>query len=323
MIIPRQCKPLFCLRNFVLGLLVSTTVGASAQDWKLLAPATFPAPRGYLAMTYDGASHNVIVFGGFDGSGYLNDTWLFDGKKWTKVSTATPPTRRANAQMAYDEVTQQVVLFGGYNGRQWLGDTWLWDGASLTWTQANPLHSPPGVTGPMLFTDPNGHADKFGGFDGHRYDGTFWRWRGTDWKQLHPQTIPFARSSAAVALNPVLNQVVLFGGLADVNPFNTWTYDGTTWTMESLNRQPPLVYSGSAAFDGVRSVILFGGGSGGSDQNSTWAWTGSRWKRLFPMHVPPAREGEGFVYDPNLGHAVLFGGINGNTFMNDTWEFTP
>jgi hypothetical protein len=69
------------------------------------------------------------------------------------------PPGRAAAQMAYDRVTRKVILFGGFSGRQYLGDTWLWDGNALRWTRAAPIHSPPAVTGPMVFTDPNGHVD--------------------------------------------------------------------------------------------------------------------------------------------------------------------
>ena len=212
----------------VLALLTFDVTSARAQNWKLLSPGNFPSPRSYLSMTYDGVTHKVILFGGFSAKGYLNDTWLFDGTSWKKVKTQAAPPVRTNAQMAYDEVSQKVIVFGGYNGNSFLGDTWVWDGASLSWTEAHPLHSPPAVTGPMLFTDQKGHADKFGGYDGNFYDATFWRWSGGTWKRLHPSMVPYARSIATVGFNPSLNQVVLFGGLAAVNPVNTWTYDGAT-----------------------------------------------------------------------------------------------
>src|SRR5215217_5892811 len=86
----------------------------------------------------------------------------------------------------------------GFNGT-YLSDTWLWDGSNLVWTQATPQHHPSAVTGPMLFADPNGRADLFGGFDGQFYQLTMWQWVGSDWTQLFPQTVPFARASAAVA----------------------------------------------------------------------------------------------------------------------------
>jgi len=295
-------------------------------NWVQLSSATSPPARSYLAMTYDPASGKIVMFGGFDGTGYLNDTWTFDGVSWTLVATDTPPPARAAAQMAYDGVTRQVVLFGGYDGTNYLGDTWLWDGATSQWTQAAPAHHPTPVTGPMLFPDPNGRVDLFGGFDGHFYQLAMWQWTGSDWRRLFPATVPYARSSAAVATNPTIDQVVLFGGLADVNPNNTWTYDGTTWTLQSPRTQPLLVYAASAAFDpNINAVILFGGGSGGVDQNTTWRWFAARgsWKQVVTTQSPPPREGAGMAYLPALGRVIVFGGQDSETPLNDTWQFVP
>src|SRR6266542_4386825 len=41
-------------------------------------------------------------------------------------------------------------------------------------------------------------SDLFGGFDGQFYQLTMWQWNGSDWTQLSPSTVPFARASAAV-----------------------------------------------------------------------------------------------------------------------------
>jgi hypothetical protein len=308
-----------------IGLAATVDLPDSAT-WVQLSPATSPPARSYLAMTYDAASGRVIVFGGFDGSGYLNDTWVFDGITWTQVATETPPPARAAAQMAYDGVTHQVVLFGGYDGSNYLGDTWLWDGTASQWTQAAPVHHPTPVTGPMLFPDPNGRVDLFGGFDGHFYQLAMWQWSRSDWKRLSPATVPYARSSAAVTTNPIIDQVVLFGGLADVNPNNTWTYGGNTWTLQSPATQPPLVYAASTAFDPrISAAILFGGGSGGIDQNTTWRWFAPRadWREVLTTQSPPPREGAGMTYLPSLGHVIIFGGQNGEIPLNDTWQFVP
>ena len=133
----------------------------SFPDWIELSPTNSPPARSALAMTYDPVSGKTIAFGGFDGTGYLNDTWSFDGTTWTHIATQSAPPARAAAQMTYDSVVQKVVLFGGFDGTHYLGDTWLWDGSTLQWTQATPAHHPPAVTGPMLFPDPNGRADRF------------------------------------------------------------------------------------------------------------------------------------------------------------------
>ena len=298
----------------------------AAQDWIELSPNGPPPARSYLAMTYDPVSGKIIAFGGLDATGYLNDTWSFDGTSWTQIATKSAPPPRSAAQMTYDSVAQKVVLFGGYDGTNYLGDTWLWDGTTLQWTQATPAHQPTPVTGPMLFPDPNGRADLFGGFDGQFYQLTMWQWNGSDWTQLFPPTVPFARSLAAVATNTSTGQVVMFGGLADLNPNNTWTYDGTTWTLQSPAVQPLLVYAASAAFDpGQQGVVLFGGGSGGVDQNTTWLWdqVGATWTQLFTAHSPPAREGAGMTYDTALDRVILFGGQDNNGYFNDTWEIIP
>lgn len=307
----------------LIALVVASDVIADplSSTWIQLSPTRSPTPRGYLAMTYDAASGKVIAFGGFNRNGYLNDTWSFDGTTWTRVNTAIAPTPRANAQMAYDRPTHKVVLFGGYDGTQYLGDTWLWDGNASTWTRATPAHSPTAVTGPMVFPDPTGRVDEFGGFDGHFYQLGMWQWRGTGWARLHPAMVPYARSSAAVGANTFANQVVMFGGLADVNPINTWTYDGTTWTMQSPSNQPAWVYASSSVFDpNVRGVVTFGGGSGGVDQNTTWVWRGSNWHQLLTSQSPGPREGAGIAYASTLHRVIIFGGQAGNRVLNDTWQ---
>ena len=292
-------------------------------QWVQLSPAVSPSPRSYMSMAYDALTGKTIMFGGFDGTSYLNDTWIFDGTNWTQVTTPVAPSARVNMQMAFDLPSRRIVLFGGYNGR-YLGDTWIWDSETLQWTQAAPAHSPPAVTGPMLFNDPNGSVDVFGGFDGHFYQLTMWQWTGSDWNQLSMPEVPYARSSAAVGLNPFTREVVMFGGLADVNPINTWTYNRRTWKLQSPAEQPLLVYGPSTAFDlNLKSVILFGGASGGYAQNTTWRWSGSTWNQLHATQAPPRREGAGISYDPTAGHLVIFGGQSGNTFLGDTWELVP
>ncbi|MGH8095397.1 MAG: Kelch repeat-containing protein [Chthoniobacterales bacterium] len=323
--IANRLKSLF-VTSYLLPLLVLVGPSASGSTltWTQLSPAVSPPARSYLAMTYDIASRKVVLFGGFGGTGYLNDTWTFDGTTWTEVATPIAPSARANAQMAYDHHTHQVVLFGGYNGKEDLGDTWLWDGRISTWTQAFPASAPKAVTGPMVLTDLDGRVDLFGGFDGNLYQGTMWRWSGSDWKVVRVSMAPYARSSAGVGVNYSAKQIVMFGGLGDVNLDNTWTYDGQTWTMESPPTQPLLVYASSTTFDpNLNTVILFGGGSGGVDQNTTWSWTGSNWEELFPTQSPGPRESAGIAYDQDLGRTIIFGGQDRGALLGDTWELTP
>src|ERR1041385_6606815 len=154
--ITRTCCSIF------LAVVSATTFAAPTATWTELSPAGSPPARSYLAMTYDAVSGKIIMFGGWNGRRYLNDTWTFDGTTWTHLHTRGAPLARAAAQMAYDAVSRQVVLFGGFNGRNYLGDTWIFDGNTSSWRRARTTQSPTPVTSPMLFTDPNGHADVYG-----------------------------------------------------------------------------------------------------------------------------------------------------------------
>ena len=42
-------------------------------------------------MTYDKASGKILLFGGFGATGYLNDTWTFDGTSCQQVTTPIAP----------------------------------------------------------------------------------------------------------------------------------------------------------------------------------------------------------------------------------------
>jgi Galactose oxidase, central domain len=301
---------------------------APSPTWTELDLSFAPSARLAASMAFDPVSGKLILFGGFDGNKFLSDTWTFDGQSWTKVAVAQPPHGRTVAGMAYDAVSKKVVLFGGWMGTAVLGDTWLWDGATMTWTRAHPLHSPLAAAGVLLFRDPNGAVDEFGGWDPHHnpklYYGDMWQWNGSDWVQLHPPTVPYARAYATVGVNEITNQVVMFGGLTEnIDSRNTWVYDGVTWTMQPHQLQPPDVAYGAAMFSqAFNGVVQFGGTAAGISKSSSWLWVGYAWK-LLPITGPPLpRWGAASAYDPLLGHAVLFGGAYRGTVLNDTWELT-
>src|SRR5262249_52571407 len=126
----------------------SGTSDAPILTWKKVRPAVQLPARTFFASTFDPISNKVLVFGGSDASGQLDETWTFDGETWTQVQTSVTPGARAAAAMAYDSATQKVVLFGGFAGFTLLNDTWLWDGATSTWTKANPQSVPIAATNP-------------------------------------------------------------------------------------------------------------------------------------------------------------------------------
>jgi hypothetical protein len=81
--------PCIELRRVALWLLLlAAATGTSAAGPAWLPPTTALAPhdRAGHALAYDAAHGTVVLFGGF-GSGYLGDTWVWNGTKWQLAST--------------------------------------------------------------------------------------------------------------------------------------------------------------------------------------------------------------------------------------------
>jgi hypothetical protein len=93
-------------------------------------------------MAYDAATGTVVLFGGLNPAGLLDDTWTWDGTTWTKQAPAAHQSPRYIASMAYDAATGTVVLFGGYDTTTdcLFDGTWTWDGT--TWTKQAPAGPP-------------------------------------------------------------------------------------------------------------------------------------------------------------------------------------
>ncbi len=92
-----------------------------------------PAPRYAHAMTYDAARGVTVLFGGYTGTGSLNnETWEWDGTAWTQRLVGAPAARWQYA-MVYDETRTTVVLFGGMTTTTNSipnGEPWEWNGTS-------------------------------------------------------------------------------------------------------------------------------------------------------------------------------------------------
>jgi hypothetical protein len=318
---------LVSLIAFVLLCPLFVAAAEPSTVWLRIILPESPSPRADAAMAYDPISKKIVLFGGFDATSQLNDTWIWDGAQWTQINTPVAPSGRAGAGMAFDRVTGQVVLFAGFDGTNYLQDTWLWDGATSTWTQASPVASPAPATGPSLFTDPvNGHVDTFGGFNiTTRYASSTWQWTGSTWSEIPTPTSPSGRGSAQAVYDPVHKYVVMYGGIADFDPNNTWTFDGSNWTQQNPTTRPAGLMFSSGAFDPVLGqVVLFGGWGGVNavDLNNTWAWDGSNWVLLKPKHSPSPREFVQMAYDEASHQLISFGGLEivPKVLLNGTWK---
>ena len=310
-------KPLLAA---VIALAMTAAQPTLAANWKQLSPPKSPPGRSLFAMTYDPVSKKVIIFGGLGAISNLNDTWAFDGTTWTKLNTTGAPSPRNGVTMAYDRATKKLVMFGGFSGTTYLADTWTFDGATSTWTQVNMPTPPPRATGTMLFTDPvSGRAIMFGGYDASKpvpvYSVTY-QWTGTNWKKLHPATIPIPRAWGIATQNPPQHNVVMTGGSGDtIRTDNTWLWDGTNWTnVFPATQVEQLVDAGYAYDPAAKAVVVFGGIA------ETWEWDGTTWVQVVPATSPSPRDGAEIASDPISRQTILFGGADATGALSETWQ---
>jgi hypothetical protein len=237
-----------------------------------------------MATTKTGA----ILFGGWDTSEDLADTWLFTGTQWQSLPT-TDSGPLARSQHALATLGDQVVLFGGvFNGAAAIGDTWTFTDNNWTWNSA---------TGPVkrrahAMTGLPSQVVLFGGLDDAGDPlGDTWTFNGGSWTEIDTLVdgatwvSPTPRSGHAMA---TLNgKAVLFGGdYHGISQGDTWTFDGSSWT--SIGGEAPAARSGHVMATLGGEVVLYGGTSSATGPlNDVWTFDDQGWHK-FPGETPAA-----------------------------------
>jgi hypothetical protein len=308
----------FLLTAFACLLPLAAHAQTFLPNWVEKSPTTKPVPRNGHAMTYDCGHSQVVLFGGYAVSGYLNDTWVWNGTAWTQQSPAASPPAREFAALAYDPMHSEIVLFGGSGASGILNDTWVWNGT--TWTQMHPATSPPArFLHAMAYDSVHGQTVLFGGHSSTSTLNDTWTWDGSNWTQQTPANSPSARFAHSLS-SQLHNQVYLFGGDTTGPVNDTWAWNGSNWTQQSPANSPPVRYQSTMVYDQQFEQAVVFGGYGTSVLSDTWLWNDNTWTEESPLDSPPARYRAAAAYDAARGQVVEFGGIASNgAYLNDTW----
>jgi N-acetylneuraminic acid mutarotase len=194
-----------------------------------------PSARGGHAMVYEPATGKVLLFGGKDDSGVLNDTWTFDvaTTTWTRLEPANgSPTARYGHAMTVEDATGKVLVFGGWDSKKYFDSTWVYDPVANSWTSLDTQGLLPAKrAGHCLVYDPaTGGVIMFGGTSGSSFlrdviyfDPTTSTWTtaetGSPW--------PVARNGHSMVYDSASNVLILFGGWDGKTYFNDlWSLAG-------------------------------------------------------------------------------------------------
>ena len=216
----------------------------SGGEWEWYsANVSGPAPRWDASIAYDPAIHDLVLFGGTNGSADSNDTWLFGPTSWSRVFPPTSPSPRSGAALAWDSSLGGLILFGGQDmaSNTPLNDTWEF--ANGTWTLLQPAHAPPGRFDASA-TGYRGIALLTGGSnsEGGTFDDT-WEYQNGSWTSLPVVLTSGGLYQAAIATDQS-GMVWLFGGWGSCGDGSTGVCD----TMEELDQlalsvhPTPIIY---------------------------------------------------------------------------------
>lgn len=141
------------------------------------------------------------------------------------------------------------------------------------------------------------------------------------WAPIPSGPAPSPRWSSAVAYDPALGGIVLFGGVGDRGQLNadTWLFRGDRWTLLEPALSPPARSGASLVWQTDEDrLVLFGGNGSAGPMGDTWAFSGTTWYPLHPPTSPPPRADASASTDLE-GDLVLFGGNETAQLGNDTW----
>jgi hypothetical protein len=268
---PASCNSPLTAFDSDRGRLVVNCTGEETYEWDGTAWKNFasladkPDARSFAAIAYDPTLKRTVMFGGYFGNNFRNDTWTWNGTAWTEVETDRDerPPNRAQMAMWYDPLLKKVVLYGGI-GRGSLNervtrysDMWAFNGTG--WAKLDVAQTPGMRFGPQVEVNPlTGKALLFGGLvaevrsddpkgealrqffanDTWEWDGAASRWTRLSTDAISPD--PGVRENHSMAWDPVASQMVLFGGYADgFYRSDVWVWNGQDWAprLDILQRR--------------------------------------------------------------------------------------
>jgi hypothetical protein len=308
--------------------------GGESAGWTELQPSGTSAPqeRWESAGDYDLSRDALVVFGGTNGSGYLNDSWALllgetTGPTWLELMPmGTPPPARSGHTATWDAPRDRLVIFGGTDGAVSFNDAWdlqLGGPTGPTWLPLSPSGSPPPPrAGHTAVHVPAMDAILvFGGFGGgttHFNDAwlmTFGGSQGPGWSQLLPSGSPPAPREAHTAVyDQVRDRVVIRGGKDLSQVYNdTWELlldpsGGPVWQeLTPAGADWGRRHGQAAIYDPIRDRAVFLGGEDDSSRsyNDAWALLWGGVVAVPPTKTPPSVRVSGFAPNPTHGGAWL------------------
>ncbi len=306
-----------------------------AQSWSKLVPASGapPAPRQNASSIHNPINNSLVIFGGRNDGGNLNDVWSFnlDSLVWTNITPAdTPqPAMRFAHTAVYDPINHSMIIWSG-QGAGFYNDVWAFDLTTHIWQQRSPTGTIPMARyGSVAIYNPSAHRmTMFSGFTtSGRFDDTqAYDIALNNWIELTPSgTNPLQRCLHAACYDEQRHRMIIYGG-QNAGPLDDiWAFDLTanTWSNLTPPTKPPgRIFPSSIYAD--NHVIVFGGLTASGNENTLWSFNmlDSSWTMITPSGIlPEKRNSHAAVFIPQDRSMIVFAG-EGDSLYNDVWKLS-
>ncbi len=312
-------------------------ISVESDEWIMTTQSDKPTGRTGHVMASVFGTTSIVLFGGTDDSGYLDDTWVYDLKleKWSqKIPSGEIPAARTGHAMAAIHGTDKLILFGGFNDT-YLDDTWIYDLSEDSWTELWYSNRPDArAYHAMSSIYKQSKVLLFGGFieDGYEIKDTWlFDFSSMSWIKKYPVENPPERRAFSMA--PIYNtdKVIIFGGWSMSLKSDTWIYDVSDYSWERIIHETSGILIGRQghAMDYIFAkdqVVMFGGYDTAHNYNDeTWVYdlNDNIWTKKTQSSKPTGRTSSKMVSVWAENKIVLFGGRNNDGFLDETWIYVP
>jgi hypothetical protein len=287
------------------------------RKWTTLTTSGTPSARYWSTACYNSTENLTYMFGGRTGTNTaLAETWTYNHitRTWTQLSPVASPSARAGSFMCYDSDRNRIVLFGGYEGGS-LGETWEY--YSNNWNQVITVTSPVAqatFSNGMTYDSKRKVVVMYGG--SNLSTARWWEYNGTNWTEAGNALANGAFAHVGLVYNPVLEQVVAFGGSdgTEVGRCERYTWSGVL--VSGLTTGGYGAEKMTMVWDSARNKIIVAG----IDTGQAAAWLNATMfeiednltHNLIASTLPHLRGYCAGTYCPlpEVNELMLFGGEN-------------
>ena len=297
-------------------------VKLSLGVWAQGASGPLPNVRDLHTAVWTGSE--MIEWGGYNGSSYLNDGARYDpvANSWTALPSKGAPTGR-DAHTAVWTGTEMIV-WGGYGGSGSFNDGGRYNPMSNAWT-ALPTNGSPVARQNHTAVWTGTEMVVWGGYNGSSYlnDGGRYNPTANSWTAAPTIGAPGARDFHTAVWTGT--EMIVWGGYNGSGYF----YDGgrynpeaNSWTALPLSGAPTGRYGQTAVWTGSE-MIVWGGYYNGSyyANGARYNPTADSWTALPTTGAPGARSRFPAVWTGT--EMIVWGGYNGSSYTYGGRRYDP